>query len=221
MGIYSNNPDYWKGKSSRSSGSRSSGGGGVKFNVDNGLIELNVKNIESMLTDNPEMRSRIQEVIKKDMWAARNAVVRNMSGIFDNGDPMQARRSVRNVVYEKVLGANLNIMNMRRGTASWKYISKNRKRDSNPHMRGGNRRKKVTKTYRMEGYEGKARGMILRWVNQGNKEERVTKYGKRGSIAPRNFFEPMASAALNVVSQHLAAVIEEEIAKKYNENNNQ
>jgi hypothetical protein len=89
----------------------------------------------------------------------------------------------------------------------------------------------------MHGYEGKARGMILRWLNNGVNDraikfkERMSRKadkwnthpnsGNRGSIAARNFFEPMASAALNVVSQHLAQIIEEEIANAFNENNNE
>lgn len=192
---------------------------GIKFSVDEGVIELNVKNIESMMTDNPEMRQRLQEVIKKDVWQARQAVVRNMGSVFDNGDPAQARRAVRNIVYEKVLGANLNILNMRRGTASWRVRQVDRKGTSDPKGRGGNRLKRSFKTIRMHGYEGKARGMILRWVNEGNKGDRTSRYGNRGSITARNFFGPLASAAFNVVSQHLAQMIEEEIAKSFNENN--
>ena len=217
MGIFSNNPDYWKGRSS-SGGGRSSGGG-IKFSVDEGVIELNVKNIESMMTDNPEMRQRLQEAIRKDVWTARQSVVNNMGSVFDNGDPAQARRAVRNIVYEKVLGANLNILNMRRGTASWRVRQVDRKGTSDPKGRGGNRLKRSFKTIRMHGYEGKARGMILRWVNKGNKGDRTSRYGNRGSITARNFFGPLASAALNVVSQHLAQMIEEEIAKSFNENN--
>lgn len=217
MGIFSNNPDYWKGRSS-SGGGRSSGGG-IKFSVDEGVIELNVKNIESMMTDNPEMRQRLQEAIRKDVWTARQSVVNNMGSVFDNGDPAQARRAVRNIVYEKVLGANLNILNMRRGTASWRVRQVDRKGTSDTKGRGGNRLKRSFKTIRMHGYEGKARGMILRWVNNGNKGDRTSRYGNRGSITARNFFGPLASAAFNVVSQHLAQMIEEEIAKSFNENN--
>lgn len=216
MGIFSNNPGYWKGGSSSRGGGRSSGGGGVKFSVNEGVIELNVKNIESMMTENPDMRDRLMAVIKEDMMKARNAVVNSLSNAFENGDPMEARRAVRYVVSN--LGGNLNILNMKRGTASWKYITKEKKVQQNPHMVGGNRRTKSYKTYRMEGYEGKARGMILRFVNSGTKT-RDTKYGNRGAISSRNFFGPRAGAALNVVSQHLAATIEEEIAKMYNENN--
>ena len=88
-------------------------GGGFGFSIDESVVELNVKNIENMMTDNPELRQRLQEAISKDVWAARQSVVRNMASVFDNGDPAQARRAVRNIVYEKVLGANLNILNMK------------------------------------------------------------------------------------------------------------
>ena len=211
-------------------------GSGIKFSVDEGAIELNVKNIEGMMTDNPELREKLQEAIREDVWKARNSVVNSMKGIFDNGDPAEARRAVRNIVYESVLGANLNIRDMKRGTASWRVRQVDRKVEQNPRMRGGNRRKRTFKTVRMHGYEGKAKGFLLRWLNNGVNDraikfkERMSRKadkwnthpnsGNRGSIAARNFFEPMASAALNVVSQHLAQIIEEEIERQFNENNN-
>ena len=212
-------PTYLNSSSRQSS---SGGGMGVKFSVNSDAIELQVKQIESMMTDNPELRKKLQDAIREDVWKARNSVVSNMSTVFDNGDPAEARRAVRNIVYEKVLGANLNIMNMKKGTASWRVRQVDRKVEANPKMRGGNRRKRTFKTTRMHGYEGKARGMILRWVNSGmtKTSERVTRYGNRGSITARNFFEPLASAALNVVSQHLAQIIEQEIANAFNDNEN-
>ena len=211
-------------------------GSGVKFSVDEGAIELNVKNIESMMTDNPELREKLKETIRQDVWKARQTVVKNMDRVFKNGDPAQARRAIRHIIYEEILGANLNIYNMRRGTANWRVRQVDRKGTSDPKGRGGNRRKRNFITIRMHGYEGKARGMILRWLNNGVNDraikfkERMSRKadkwnthpnsGNRGSIAARNFFEPMASAALNVVSQHLAQIIEEEIERQFNENNN-
>lgn len=195
---------------------------GVKFSVNSDAIELQVKQIESMMTDNPELRKKLQDAIREDVWKARNTVVSNMTRVFANGDPAEARRAVRNIVYEKILGANLNILEMKKGTAQWKVRQIDRKVEQNPKMRGGNRIKRSFKTTRMHGYEGKARGMILRWVNSGmtKTSERVTRYGNRGSIAARNFFEPLAGAALNVVSQHLAQIIEQEIANAFNDNEN-
>lgn len=169
-----------------------------------------------MLTDNPDMRQRIREAIKKDVLVARRTVVSNLQSVFANGDPNEARRAVRRVVYEKTLGANLNIFDMVRGTAQWKVKQKDRKVEQNPHMRGGNRIKRQFKTIRMEGYEGKARGMILRWVDKGT-DGRETRYGVRGSIAPRHFFRPAAQAAFDVVSQHLAQIIEQEIENVFNQ----
>ena len=210
-------------------------GSGIKFSVDQGAIELNVKNIESMMTDNPELREKLREAIRQDVWKARQSVVRNMDRVFKNGDPAQARRAVRHVIYTEILGANLNIYNMRRGTANWRVRQVDRKGTSDPKGRGGNRRKRNFKTIRMHGYEGKAKGFLLRWLSNGvndraikfthNQQRKVDKWnthpntGNRGSITPRNFFEPMASAALSVVSQHLAQIIEEEIANAFNENN--
>jgi hypothetical protein len=211
-------------------------GGGFGFSVDESVISLNVKNIESMMTDNPELRKKLQDAIRQDVWKARQTVVRNMDRVFNNGDPAQARRAIRHIIYEEILGANLNIYNMRRGTANWRVRQVDRKGTSDPKGRGGNRRKRNFVTIRMHGYEGKARGMILRWLNNGVNDraikfkERMSRKtdkwnthpnsGNRGSIAARNFFEPMASAALNVVSQHLAQIIEEEIERQFNENNN-
>ena len=211
-------------------------GGGFGFSVDESVISLNVKNIESMMTDNPELRKKLQDAIRQDVWKARQTVVSNMASVFKNGDPAEARRAVRHVIYEDILGANLNIYNMRRGTANWRVRQVDRKGTSDPKGRGGNRRKRNFITIRMHGYEGKARGMILRWLNNGVNDraikfkERMSRKadkwnthpnsGNRGSIAARNFFEPMASAALNVVSQHLAQIIEEEIERQFNENNN-
>ena len=211
-------------------------GGGFGFSVDESVVELNVKNIESMMTDNPELRKKLQDAIRQDVWKARQTVVRNMASVFKNGDPAEARRAVRHVIYDEILGANLNIYNMRRGTANWRVRQVDRKGTSDPKGRGGNRRKRNFITIRMHGYEGKARGMILRWLNNGVNDraikfkERMSRKadkwnthpnsGNRGSIAARNFFEPMASAALNVVSQHLAQIIEEEIERQFNENNN-
>ena len=170
-----------------------------------------------MLTDNPDMRKRIQDAIRQDVWAARNAVVRNLASVFDNGDPAEARRAVRNIVYEKTLGANMNIFEMKKGTAQWKVRQVVRKVEQNPKMRGGNRIKRQFKTIRMHGYEGKARGMILRWVDRGT-DGRDSKYGDRDSIAARHFFRPAAQAAFDVVSQHLAQIIEQEIENVFNQN---
>ena len=203
---------------------------GIKIN--DAEISVEVKQLEKMLTENPETEERLRNIIRADLIKARNAISRNIPGYLDNGDPNEARRAVRNVVYKSILGGNINILNMQRGTAKWSYRQAERAASMTPLTgRGGNRRKRTSKTARYQGYEGKARGFILRWINSGthdrainftshenrkpNKWNRHPNTGYRGAIAPRNFFEPLADAALSVVATHLSQVIDEELAKIY------
>ena len=199
-------------------------------------ISVQVKRLESIMTDNPETAERLRQLIREDLLKARNAVSKAIGNEFDNGDPNQARRAVRRIVYQQILGGNINIFNMKRGTANWSFRQKERAEAGigSRSGRGGNRRKRSTKTARYQGYEPKARGFILRWVNEGmtktrprvinfteNGNRKVDRWnrhpntGNRGYIAARNFFEPMGDAALNVVSEHLSQIIEEELEKIY------
>jgi hypothetical protein len=61
------------------------------------------------------------------------------------------------------------------------------------------------------------RGMILRWVNSGT-GERTTRYGKRGSIAARNFFHNLGDRAMGQMRDNLATAIEAEMQAILNEN---
>ena len=215
-------------------------GSGIKFSVDEGAIELNVKNIEGMMTDNPELREKLRVIISEDLKKARNAVANAIPSPLKNGDPNEARRAVRRIVSQKFLGGFIHILDgVKKGTAKFNYRQRERAEAGIGSRigRGGNRRRRTQRTAELQGYEGKARGFILRMVDSGtgernilfksNPDRKTDKWnnnpntGNRGSIAARNFFEPMASAALNVVSQHLAQIIEEEIANAFNENNNE
>ena len=197
-------------------------------------ISVQVKRLESIMTDNPETAKRLREIISEDLKKARNAVSRNIK--FKNGDPNEARRAVRRIVYKRIFGGAVNIFDMKKGTASWSYRQKERAEAGigSRTGRGGNRRKRSTKTARYQGYEPKARGFILRWVNEGmtKTRPRVINFtekewrkadkwnqhpntGNRGYIAARNFFEPLGDAALNVVAEHLSQIIDGELEKIY------
>lgn len=204
----------------------------IDIEIDKGVVDIQANRLERLMTDNPEIRKGIQGVISENLWKARNDVVNSLVYIFKNGDPAEARRAVRRVVYESILGGNLNIRNMRRGKARWKVRQIERKVDRNPGMRGGNRRRRSFETIRMQGYEGKARGMILRWVNGGtdgrsikfksDSSRRVDKWnkhpntGNRGSIRTRNFFKTKGELALSVAAEGIARMIEEEMQKAIN-----
>lgn len=200
-------------------------------NIDDNNIKIERKGLESLLTDKPEAAKRLREVIRKLLWEARNEVASDVRGKFA-GD-REPWRAVRNIVYEKLLGGNLNIEDMKRGTAGWKVIQKVRKGTSDPLGRGGNRRRRSLATAKREGYEGKARGFILRFQNQGTTDRsikfrsdsrrHVDKWnqnpntGNRGSLSGSHFFENSANKALNAMAQKLGPLIDDELSKMYEE----
>ena len=209
---------------------------------DNNTIQVEEKRLKRLLTDNPETRERLQKVIGDLLWEARGRlsadIRRRLSGEHETW------RAVRNIVYRKILGGNLNILNKRRGTANWRVVQKQRIVNANPGQRGGNRRQRTLTTARREGYEGSARGFILRFLNQGTDDrvilfqsdshrERVnrgsqggdvSKYGRtintgnRGRITPLRFFEGDATKELDIMATELGRVIDDTITALYNNN---
>lgn len=192
------------------------------------------KNLERMMTSNPETRKAIQELIRETMWEARNATAHEVQGII--GNKGQSARSIRNIVFQKILGGNVNILNPKRGEGKWKMTQPKRKVDANPHMWGGNRRKRSMRTIMIQGYEGKARGFILRWQDAGTIQRFIggrAKYktnieylnriesgrGNRGRITRGDFFERIAQKQLGVAAEKLSKMVDEEIAKIYNKQN--
>ena len=110
-------------------------------------------------------------------------------------------------VYKKILGANINIYNSRKAGRPTSYEPPRKLREG---QRGGNRMKRSTKTDRMMHYGPHDRGMVLRWQNSGT-SGRTTKYGNRGAIAARNWFEPRGQAALQKAADNLANLIDKEL----------
>lgn len=209
----------------------------VDLKVNAGFISLAEKNLERMMTDNPETRKVIQELIRRVIWEARNATAHDIGQTI--GGTHQTARAVRNSVFQKILGGNINILDKKCGTAEWKIIQKNRKVEQNPHMRGGNRRRRTLATARREGYEPTARGFILRFQDSGTRQRFIGgrnrtgrrgdngllwgKFkqrgkGNRGEITPGNFFYRIASQHLGLAAEKLAVMIDEEIAKISNQN---
>lgn len=208
----------------------------IDLKVNAGFISLTEKNLERMMTDNPETRKAIQRLIRETLWEARNATAHDISGIV--GGRGQSWRAVRNVVFQKILGGNINILNKTRGTAAWKIIQKTRKVEQNPHMRGGNRRRRSLRSAMVEGYEPTARGFILRFQDSGTRQRfiggrnssgrgdnglrwgrmKARGIGNRGSITAGNFFYRIASQRLGAAVEKLAKMIDEEIVKISNQN---
>jgi len=186
-----------------------------------GLHELS-KKLDAMLTRNPAMEKKIQNVIRKFLNEARKHASQDVRNEIDN-DPRKAYKAVRRTVYRVVLGGNLNLMPKKKAGAPTSY---ERPRTLRPGQRGGNRMTRSARTQQLEGYEGNDRGFILRFltvgarkgggvrqlrsfrtdahrsqVKRGSQGGDVSKYGRtvntgsRGSIRAGGFFTRIANKA--------------------------
>ncbi len=164
-----------------------------------------------MVTTSPAMKRELQAIIRRAINNARKNIVKDAQDVLEN-DPREAYRAVRSSVYKQILGGQVNILSPRRRGAGTRY-QRPRKLDENPHQRGGNRRKRSRDTIRMDSYQGKDRGFILRFQNAGT-VERETRFGKRGSLRARQWFGRSSAfqmdAAANVVAQEIENMLNSE-----------
>lgn len=167
--------------------------------------------LEAMLVSNPDTAAAMRKLISQEVSKARAAVAQAASGALKN-DPREAWKAVRRSVYKSILGGQVNILNQKGAASGNNGYRPARKLDSNPHQRGGNRRKRSAETDRIDGYVGKDRGFILRFVNSGT-AERQTRYGRRGSITARNWFPNIGQRELEAAAERLAAEIDRELVR--------
>jgi hypothetical protein len=167
-----------------------------------------------LFVDNPETRKRIRKIIREELKDAAKRLREDAKYEMEE-DPRKAYRAIKSSVYRKILGGNVSILNPRRPGARYQLI-RPRKLDMNPHQRGGNRRTRSERTNAVDSYFGKDRAFILRFLNSGT-TTRQTRYGNRGSIAARNWFPNMGQKELELASENLANLMEEELAEAYAE----
>ncbi len=215
MGVYSNNPDYWKGRSSsRSVGSRSASGGGSSESSESvelyGFIE-NQEKFEHMLTYEPNFDRHIRTLIKKLLKEARKNISNDVKSYIKE-DPRKAARAVKHVVYKSLFGGNVSILAKRKAGAKYELI---RHRTLQPGQRGGNRRTRYESRNRLDQYYGSDRGFILRFISSGT-VERESRFGKRGSIRQTNMFGHVAPFHMQQAAMDLAANINEYIKRVAN-----
>lgn len=167
-----------------------------------------------IMTNNPTMADSLRRSIRRLLKEARNNLSKDAKDFLEN-DPRKAYRAVKSSSYKRIFGGNLSILQKRRGTAGARYeLKRKRKRDANPHMRGGNRLPFVKSRNRLETYYGADRGFILRFMSSGT-INRKSRFGNRGNIRFTNWFGHVAPYQMqNVVEQ-----LEQEIKKYIDEQN--
>jgi hypothetical protein len=188
-----------------------------KFEANEAVILESKKVLEAAISTNPKTQAILRKMIRQYVKQARQEVVDSIN--FQNGDPRGTRQAVRTSVYKKVLGANINIFNSRKAHGSNNYEPQRKLR---PKQRGGNRVKRGERTNQVMHYGPLDRGWILRLTNSGTGERTAGSRGgalggNRGSIAARNFFQPLGDRAMGVMRDNLDRAIEEELTKLLNE----
>lgn len=194
-----------------------------------GLSEFE-KKLEQLRTDNPGFDKRLRAVIRKALGEARaNLRKEAQLGLDMKSDPRHAYKAIRFVVYKRLFGGNVNILNSRKAGAetAWKNP-----RTLRPGQRGGNRRLRTSSD--LDKYEGVDRGFILRWLNNGmtktslrliqfteNPSRKVDRYnkhpntGNRGAISPRNWFGSASLQQLEKVAGTIQDIIDRIIKEEF------
>ena len=189
----------------------------INLEFDNAVVMRQKAALESMLVSNPDTAANIRKLITQEIAKARAAISQSAKGAMAS-DPRQAYKAVRRSVYKSILGGQVNIFNPRGGaSSSGSSFAKARKLDNHPHQRGGNRRKRSARTDQVDGYVGKDRGFILRFVNSGISKPRQTRYGNRGVIAARNWLATSGQKDLEAAAERLSALIDKELVKMMSE----
>lgn len=208
MGVYSNNPNYWKG--SKSTGAKTERNGDVEVS---GFAETSLM-LGHLLTTDPYMAANLKKVIRKVLKEARKHVSDDIANYLEH-DPRKAARAVKYSVYKSIFGGNISILQKKSGTAGQR-CQLIRQTTLQPGQRGGNRRPRVDDgRNRLDTYFGADRGFILRFISSGT-VERVTRFGSRGNISQRNIFGHIAPWQMQAAAEDVAKNIAEYIKHETN-----
>ena len=207
----------------------------MALEINNELLANQMRVLQAASVVDSELGKRLRDVIAAEMKAARDSVVASIK--FKNGDPRGAAHSVRRVIYKKILGGNINILNRRTAGAPSNYEAPRKVYPGMKGQRGGNRMLRSQRTQDILHYGPLDRGFILRMVNSGTNpryiggrnvtgnnrnmrnffkmQEEGTGY--RGSIAPRNFFGNRGGQEMQKALTNLCGIIDQEFNKLFTE----
>lgn len=211
MGVYSNNTDYWKGRSSSSA--RTERNGDVEVS---GFTETG-ESLGRIMTTDPYMAKEVRKFIKAALKEARKNLTKDARNYMDS-DPRKAANAVKYGVYKSLFGGNLSILQKGRGKAGAKYqLIRKRKLDENPHQRGGNRRPRINDDgrNRLDYYYSSDRGYILRFLASGT-VQRQSRFGNRGSVRQTNWFGHTAPWQMETAAEKVAEAINEYVKQQTN-----
>ena len=183
------------------------------FEANDTIIVQQQKVLEAALSSNPKTQKALQKLINVVLADVRPQVVAAIKSNLGH-DPRGAAHGIRRMVYKRLLGGNLNILNMKKKAG--KPTTYEPPKKLRPHQRGGNRVPRSERTNKVVHYGPHDRGWILRIVNSGTVERTAgTRNGRlggnRGSIAARNFFGRSATPAIQRAADKLGILIDKEL----------
>ena len=193
-------------------------------------LEDQVKKIEKLRTSDPTMAKLLNAEIRTMLRKVRDALSKQAkTGLQMNSDTRQAYKAVQHMVYKRIFGGNVNILQRRKAGEKRAYDPP---RKLVAGQRGGNRRKRSDRTKDLQEYYGADLGFVLRFLNAGtegryagfgrngrNEDERnkfILKTGGmgwRGRIKPRNWFGNASQAEMEKYAGELDAYIDNIIMK--------
>jgi hypothetical protein len=188
------------------------------IDINDSVVMQQSQVLEQALSTNPKTQKALQNLIRKALMEVRPELVSAARSAMGS-DPRGAAHGIRLSVYKKILGGNVNILNMRKKAGRPTNYEPPRKLQ--PHQRGGNRVPRSTRTNTVMHYGPHDRQWILRFINSGTGERTAgTRGGRlsgnRGSIAPRNFFSGAGERALTRAADNLATLIDTELEAMLN-----
>lgn len=207
----------------------------MALEVNNELLTNQMRVLQAASVVDSELGKRLRKVIAAEMKAARDSIVASIK--FKNGDPRGAAHSVRRVIYKKILGGNINILDGRNAKHGNSYEPPRKVYPGMKGKRGGNRRLRSLRTQDILTLNPSSRGFILRFVNSGTNPRyangrnvtggnrnmrnffKLQEEGDyyRGSIAARNFFGTNGSREMDKALSNLSEIIEHEFNKLFTE----
>jgi hypothetical protein len=196
--------------------------------------EEQVKQLKSMMSDDPTFRRRVKAVSAQVLKQARNDTSQEARTAVEN-DPRGAYKAVRSAVYRRILGGQVNILQKRKAGTPTNY----QKPLKGLPKRGGNRWGRSERTKQLEGYQGSDRGFVLRFLNAGTSDRFIRSYTDRsgqrhdlgsastqniktraleafrGNISARNWFGSASQKALENASLQMQELIDRIIAQEF------
>lgn len=188
------------------------------IDINDTVIMEQQKVLEAALSTNPKTQKALQKLIRKVLMEVRPELVSAARGAMKS-DPRGAAHGIRTAVYKKILGGNINILDMRKKAGTPTSYEPPRKLQ--PGQRGGNRVPRGARTDTVMHYGPHDRQWILRFINSGTSDRTAgTRGGRlsgnRGAIAPRNFFRGAGERALAQAVDNLAMLIDTELEAMLN-----